>query len=81
MPNSIEDTRVSEGMIPDSHKGRGNCWWDSHVTKKTRMMCAAWNTVIIMLLLGVWEVGGGGGGGKEEGEEQRRASDKNCMSL
>jgi len=29
---------------------------DSHVTKKTRTMCAAWNTVLTMLLLGVWEV-------------------------
>ena len=42
------------------------------MTNKTRMMCAAWNTVIITLLLGVWEVGGGGGGGKEEGEEVGR---------
>ena len=32
----------------------GNCWCDSHVTKKTSMRCAAWNTVITMLLLGVW---------------------------
>ena len=26
------------------------------MTKKTNMMCATWNTVITMLLLGVWEV-------------------------
>ena len=25
------------------------------MTKKTSMMCAAWNTVTTMLLLGVWE--------------------------
>ena len=35
------------------------CWCDSHVTMKTSMMCAAWNTVITMLLLDVWEVEGG----------------------
>jgi len=31
------------------------------VTKKTSMRCAAWNTVITMLLLCVWEVELGGG--------------------
>ena len=38
------------------------------------MMCAAWNTVITMLLLGVWEVevgGGDGGGGGGECERWR----------
>ena len=33
------------------------------MTKKTSTMCAAWNTIITMLLLGVWEVEGGGRGG------------------
>ena len=51
-------------------------------TKKTSVMCAAWNTVITTLLLDVWEVGGGGRGGEGGKEEGRRSrGDKNCMSL
>ena len=48
------------------HKGLG-C--NSHVTKKTNMMCATRNTVTTMLLLGVWEVKVGEGGGGMEVKE------------
>ena len=53
------------------------------MTKNTSMMCAAWNTVITMLLLDVWEVwevgggGGGGGGGEEVGRRRGGGAEEN----
>ena len=57
------------------------------------MMCAAWNTIITMLLLGVWEVEGGGrGGGRrwrmwevevggEEERERREGKEEMVVSM
>jgi len=53
------------------------------VTKKTSMMCAAWNTVLTMLLLGVWEVevwrvGEVEVGGEEERERREGRGEMEC---
>ena len=49
------------------------------MTKKTSMMCATWNTVTTMLLLGVWEVEVGGGG--EEERERREGRGERVWNL